>query len=494
MNAIKDNLIEYEEYYLIKENIILKIFIIKLENKIIIQYKNYSIQFHIRELSKLIQLNINSINEAYEYIINLFDNFKIYIKEIINNKTIKLAILNEEKEFNLIYNKGNKYTIIDELSNYYNKLIVDINNLKKEIDEMKINNKTINLKKHINYKISKEIYFNINSNLENNPFYIQFSKDLISNSYSHYALDNTFCIFKSIINIIYIIYATKKKSIISYNFVSGQKIAEIKKAHNEYITNFRHFLDKNNERDLIISIASDENNIKLWDVYNWNCLCDIKNINLKGNLHSGCFLNDNNNNYIITSNDNYSNSESIKIYDFNGNKIKEINNSNNRTFFIDTYFDNQLSKIFIITGNYSFVVSYDYKENIIFHKYFDKDNIPEDHDSIIIINNENIVKMIESSEDGNIRIWNFHSGILLNKIIASEHKLYGIYLWNNDFLFAACDDMTIKIINLKKEIIINNLMINNTIINIKKFFHPIYGNCLITQDWRNHIKLWINKE
>ena len=65
-----------------------------------------------------------------------------------------------------------------------------------------------------------------------------------------------------------------------------------------------------------------DNNIKLQNINNndINCLLNIKNINKRGRLFSACILNDNNNNYIITSNNM---NEKIEIFDFNGNKIKK---------------------------------------------------------------------------------------------------------------------------------------------------------------------------
>ena len=61
--------------------------------------------------------------------------------------------------------------------------------------------------------------------------------------------------------------------------------------------------------------------------------------------------------------------------------------------------------------------------------------------------------MFESCEDGCIRIWDFHSVQLLNKIIVSENRLYGLCLWNKDFLFVSCDDDTLKLIDLKKNFV-----------------------------------------
>ena len=183
--------------------------------------------------------------------------------------------------------------------------------------------------------------------------------------------------------------------------------------------------------------------------------------------------------------------EAIKIFDFKGNKIKEINDSNEGTFFIDSYYDKTLSRNFIITGNYGFVKSYDYKENKVYYKYCENDN--KYHNSIVINSNEELIKLIESSEDGNIRIWNFNSGDLLNKITIGNFCLNGICLWNNEYLFVGCGDKTIKLLELKKGIIIKDLVgHNNEVITIKKLNHPIFGECLISQGIDNDkIKIWI---
>ena len=97
-----------------------------------------------------------------------------------------------------------------------------------------------------------------------------------------------------------------------------------------------------------------------------------------GYLYSACFINYNNNNYIIVSNTNYCFPEPIKVYDFKGNKIKEINDSCDDTFYIDNFYDKKTSKNYIITGNEGFIKSYDYNENKLFYKYSDNDNYCHD--------------------------------------------------------------------------------------------------------------------
>ena len=124
---------------------------------------------------------------------------------------------------------------------------------------------------------------------------------------------------------------------------------------------------------------------------------NIKEVNNIGFLVSTCFLNDNNI-YIITSNKNNTNLlENIKIFDLNGNKAKEIENSNNSILFIDTYYDNNLSTIYIINGNNGFSQSYDYNKNKKYFKYNENNNEDNFNMSIIMDDTEKKVKMIESS-------------------------------------------------------------------------------------------------
>ena len=326
-----------------------------------------------------------------------------------------------------------------------------------------------------------EEYYNINFNK------IYFFKNIDNDAYSQYIKDNSFIVFKSLNDIIYLIYTNINKSIISFNLINQKKICEIKNAHNIYITNFRYYLDKINKRDLIISISLKGNDIKLWNVYNFNCLLFIENINKFGNLLSACFLNDNNQIYILTSNSFINEIDHIKVFNLKGIKIKEINNSNISTNFIDIYYDKELKNKYIITGNKGKVISYNYDKNEIYHTYSDNDK--NYHESLIINDKK---QLIDSCDDGNIRIWNFHSGDLLNKIKFNA-GIEGICLLNNEYLFMGCDDQTIKIIQLNEGKIIKYLIGHKDIVNsIKIFIHPKYGLCLLSQGFqKDGIKLWI---
>ena len=80
--------------------------------------------------------------------------------------------------------------------------------------------------------------------------------------------------------------------------------------------------------------------------------------------------------------------------------------------------------------------------------YNDNDN--KRHCSAIIYNEDKITKIIESSFDGNIRIWEFHSANLLKKIkVCNNDWLFGLCLWDNESIFVGCGDKTMKLIELK---------------------------------------------
>ena len=217
-------------------------------------------------------------------------------------------------------------------------------------------------------------------------------------------------------------------------------------------------------------------------------------VNNKGYLFSGCFLKENNDNYIVSSNLDWNNNlEPIKIFDFSGNKIKEINDSKDKTMYIESYFDKNINVNYIITSNENYLKSYNYLENKIYHKYYDYEN--GTHNSFIVKDNEEIIKLIESCNDGIVRIWNFHSGLLINKINVINKPLIDICLWNNSYIFVGCKDNSIKLVDLKDGLIIKSLTGHNqTVLTIKKIKHQKYGECLISQGYMDdQIKLWNNK-
>jgi WD40 repeat protein len=67
---------------------------------------------------------------------------------------------------------------------------------------------------------------------------------------------------------------------------------------------------------------------------------------------------------------------------------------------------------------------------------------------VINIFDDNIVQLIVSGDDGFLRIWDFHRGNIIKKIETDKNCIYSLCLWNESYLFCACEDATIIIINI----------------------------------------------
>ena len=406
------------------------------------------------------------------------------MKDSISNKN-EIEKKKEEKGHNAEEKKKKEQSKEDKVEEkecsecfYDNKILNKKTNRPKDEDKLEKKNEKLNT---ISYELD-----------------IHFGMDLIKDSYSNdTAIDNMFIVFKAINGIFYIIYAKDNQSIIIFNLIDNKKMNEIKNAHSYYINNFRHYLDKINKRDLVLSISSFDNNIKLWNINNIDCLLNIKSAYKNGEMFSACFLYTNKQLYIVSCNDYYPDKPGpIKIFNLEGKKTKEISNSKERSFFIDIYYDNKVDNTYILVGNKDHVKSYDYLQNKLYHKYCDESFTF--HNCIIINNrdNDNIIKLIESSSDGNIRIWNFHSGELLKKFeIFSNRKfsLYGMCLFGIEYLFVGCTDKTIKMVEMTNGKIIINLYGHHEFPSTLKILnHPYYGEILITKGGEyDMIKLWI---
>ena len=154
---VKKSLDEYEEYYLIKGNNAHKIIIKKLENEIQIKCKDYYIQLNNNDLSILTNSLLNSIDEAYEFIINIFERNKVTIKNIIFKKMITLSLkinihnLEKDIEIILVYQKKNK-KLKNQLINGFNKINENLSDLEGEINI---------IRKEINHFTNNNIYKNL---------------------------------------------------------------------------------------------------------------------------------------------------------------------------------------------------------------------------------------------------------------------------------------------------------------------------------------------
>ena len=270
-------------------------------------------------------------------------------------------------------------------------------------------------------------------------------------------LDNiyfdSFIIYESIINNnLNLIFQDQKYSIICYNIETNQKIIEIKFEENNCtyeVSSFAHIRNLQNKLDLIIVGFSCLNVVQVWDSEKWECILNLKNIYKGGRLGYVNFLRNENEILLVTCQNHYSEIKGINVFNLNGQKIKELKDSNKeKVYYFVTFFHKDNN--FIVAGCDLKVISYDFnnnKINKIFHDLGEYYN--GSHVYIRVIENQNNIKIIESCYDGKIRIWDFNSGELIQKINVSNEALFGFSLFKDEYLIIGGDGK-ILLLNLKK--------------------------------------------
>ena len=363
----------------------------------------------------------------------------------------------------------------------------------------------------LNVCTNKNSEKNVNqiTKFKTNPTDIKYSNTFIDDidHYSSFS-ENVFLIFKSVDDIYYLVYENTSKKIISYHLFEEKIITEIK--YNNDISCFNHYPDYYNKRDVIMTIEAEKNNIKVYNFQDWTLIHEFNKINKNGYLNIACFYCEANNIFVVTSNSRYSakNVEPIKIYDLKGNKIKDLKDSNENVSFLDTYYDKKTNINYILAGFTRYIKAYNYTNNAIYHIYKDKYN--PFHRNIVVNDNPEITKLIESSSDGYIRIWDFHKGEFIKRIYVEEEDnkgcekgAYGICLWNDEYLFVGINKKIVLVnintynVIMKFEYKIKNTCIvhYNDIIAIKKINHPKFGECLLSKAKdENKIQLWKRKK
>ena len=228
-----------------------------------------------------------------------------------------------------------------------------------------------------------------------------------------------------------------------------------------------------------------QNNIKLWNINTWELILNInyKIGNFFLNINSINFLENKNNFYLDASCTKQSyNTQLIHIYDLNGTTIKEINEQKSVSNLVDTFYDANTFKSYIIIATNEDIREIDYHQNKIFKKYIsiegkskvkkikftdeDKQKLQINatyYEKVIplkgptqrinVKNYNNLTKIFAAQNDGFVRIWNFHSGNLLSSINIIKSAVFDIYLWDDGDLFAGCTG-GVKLVDLKNNKVI----------------------------------------
>ena len=306
---------------------------------------------------------------------------------------------------------------------------------------------------------------------------------------------------------VFICYQDNKEYLISPNknnfnldvftLLNNQIILSLK-GHTIDITTIRYFINKKNFNEYLIS--ADENKIVIiWDISN--------NYNIKYQIDteyeryiSSCLLifpHNRDDNYIVTSAFNISDDfdkSSTKIYSLNnGQFIKYINYTNSILInYLLSWYNKKNNKYYIIQFTNGIILINNLIEDEIYSALQQE---PESHHcSGFIFEKEDNNYLCSSSLNGYIHIWDLYNQKIFKVINTNNCFLFHIIEWNNKYIIVAdFNNKSFKIIDLEQNKIICDIKGQHTgnVICIKKIYHPIYGESLLSADNDNTIKLWI---
>ena len=450
-----------EEINIIKESIKGNNLFMKEQKEILMRQDNVLKDINNRLIQKENQVKLltDKLQEK-EVIIN---NLEIIIKnKEVNDNEITYQLKNTINEIN------------NDLNIKYNELINLISNLE--------HNEFI---KKINYKFEKDpqgLKFRQNVNVTNASYgwndifevYIS-RKDnkeyLVSPNNNNYKLD--------------VISLLENKITIS---LSG---------HNNHIRTIRYFINNINSDEYLIS-ADNDIIVIIWEItYNFNIKFKI-NTNYADNIYSCLLLFDliNENSYIVTSSyaqldDNEK--SATKLYSLeSGQLIKYISYSNkNAIYYLLSWYNKNNNKYYIIQFTFKAILINAVLDDELYCELIQE---PEDnHLSGFIYNVDNIDYLCSSSYNGYINLWDLFNKSIYKVINTNDCVLSNIIQWNNQyFIVADYDNKSFKIVDIEKEQIVKDISGQHTdkVPCVKKVYHPLYGESLLTAGQDNTIKLW----
>ena len=269
------------------------------------------------------------------------------------------------------------------------------------------------------------------------------------------------------------------------------------KGHDKNITMVRYFINDKDKNEYLIS-ADFDYRIIVWDISN--------NYNIKynflssynGNIYSCLLVFPSNipNNYLIIStraivykdhDDQYT-----KLYNLeSGSLIKNFNNTNNiRIFYLISWYNKINKEYYIIQLGAEIILINSLSSDDCFSLESEDKNT---YYSGFVYEKNDIDYLCSSSIFGSINIWDLSKKNLFKVISSFEDELWHIIQWNDKYSIVA-DRMnkSFKIIDMENYKIISNFSGEHkeTVLCVKKIYHPIYGESLLSFAEDKTIKLW----
>ena len=362
----------------------------------------------------------------------------------------------------------------------------------------------------INYN-NLEYEKKINYQFKQNPNKLKFKENIITTNTKNGWND----IFE-----IFISYEDNKEYLVSpncnnfnidiYSLIDHKKINSLE-GHKSKIKTIRYFINNKNNNEYLVS-GDDEKKVIVWDITTITDYKQLYNIDTKYKKDIfSCLLffpDNSSNDYIITSSNSYKSKKeeeeliaATKIYSFeDGAFIKYISNTHKfSVYYLLPWFNKKNKKYYVIQFCKNKILINDLFEDNVYSKLINKQEPESSHFSGFLFYKDDNNYLVSSSSNGYIHIWDLYEKEIIKVInlnIKNEKKvckLSHIIEWNEKYIIVAdVESKSLKIIDRENDYSINDIITDhkNELVSIKKVYHPIYGESLLSADRDQKIKLW----
>ena len=419
--------------------------------------------------------------DANEKIEDIYKNFS----EIINKKKEALNLIYN----GIIINKDLTFKELidgeDEKKNSMKIVVVEkaiSNGFNDNIIAAKHDNNNINYSNvpKLDYNQIKEYNFR-HPNLK--------YKSTITYNNNELGLNDTFEVFTS--------YKDNNQYLVSKNVCNLEifrlldcSIILTAKGHSSKIISVRYFINENNNNEYLISV--DENNIIIiWDITNNYTIERTIECLVHGGIYSCLLIFPRKEaiaffkTYIVAS----SIDESKEKESLIKGKIL-LKYASNSYYLLSWYNENDSNYYIIKLGIYVNI------RNLVndseYYSFKEKESIGI-HNSGFLYRKKNIDYLCTSSIKGFICIYNLKHLIITKIINTNQCRLMHIIQWNQEYAIVAdYENKSFKVANLDNGKIVSHIkgVHCRGIICVKKIYHPIFGESLLTSGSDKTIKLW----
>lgn len=350
--------------------------------------------------------------------------------------------------------------------------------------------------RQIEFELESPAIFKLNkSKFNSNPQKLKFKKDITDKLQKSYTIDSVFCAFTTFDGRSYVAWGCPTFTVEIFDLLQDKLIKSLS-GFNQHIYITRHFFDNMKKKDYLLS-TSYSKSCKIWDCQ------DFSNVLTIQNCHSGSYLYS----ALLIFDPQFSESplaltvapnENIKVWDFKGQVVNQINATADYTYFLNVWYDEKNGStseknvnIYIINANSKDVKIYDYRTGKVYKTFYNTEQQSAWHMSALVEYIGQKPYLFESDGQGNLRVWDIETQSVFKKIMLEGINLRGICFWNEMYVLVAGTDKTVKIINYMQEKLEGVLDANNNILcTIDKIHHPLHGECLFTGGIDGKIKMF----